>query len=335
MKNKSVILNEALCRTIGQTISNLNLRNDFYKREFLTAKPGNEIKFRMQLFAVAICHQTHTLHHPGLNLWGWDYLEHAFLNIATTNKELIDPAFLAKLSVNDLKTQLRPFFSPDTKPENCTLDRLDERAKLMIETSDFILKNFKGMIGEMMTSTGQKLYNNGKGVYETLAKMEAFSDPMQKKSTFLIKLLEESGLLNIEDTDNFIPIMDYHMQRVLMRLGCVDIPDEQLNRQLVNRKPVESDVEIRSACIEAFRIISHVSEYPVTKMNDFFWSLGRSCCSETTLCREYFCTKTPCTLTQIVNIKDHSRCIFENSCKGFTNRNYRILWQPIIDTHFY
>ena len=335
MENKPVNLNEALCRKIGQTVAKLSLRDDFYKREFLNAKLDEETKFRMEFFAVAICHQTHNLHHPGLNLWGWDYLEHAYLNIAKTNPKLIDPAFLTKISAEDLKTMLRPFFSPDSQPENCTLDRLDERVRLMFETSGFIMKKYKGLVGKMMKSTGQRLFNNGNGVYEIMVNMETFSDTMQKKSTFLVKLLEESELLNIQDPENFIPIMDYHMQRVLMRLGCVEIIDEQLHKQLVNRTPIESDAEIRSACIDAFNIISKVSEFPVTKMNDFFWSLGRSCCGETTLCREEICEKTPCTLTQIVDIKNHSRCIFESNCKGSTDNYYRNLWQPVIDTHFY
>jgi hypothetical protein len=275
------------------------------------------------------------LHHPGLNLWGWDYLEHAFLKIAKNKPELIDPKYLNEISESELCDELRPFFSYDGTTESCTLDRLDERAKLMIEASGFIVEAYKGQVGEMLNSTGQKLYNSGNGMYELLIKMEAFSDPFQKKSTFLIKLLEEASLLKIEDTSDFIPIMDYHMQRVLMRLGCVEIIDEQMHLQLVARTPVNSDEEIRSACIEAFKIIANISGYPVTKMNDFFWSLGRSCCNETILCKDGFCNKSPCTLFQIVNIKEHNFCIFEQSCKGKQDESYRKLWQPLVETHFY
>jgi len=335
MEKKSVVVDEPQCRNIGQTVAKLKLRNDFYEREFLTSNLENEIKFRMHFFAVAICHQTHTLHHPGLNLWGWDYLEHALLEIAHTSKKLIDPAFLCNISVDDLIGHLQPFFSADKKNENCTLDRLDERANLMIETSEFILRNYSGMLSEMMTSTDEMLINKGNGLYEVLVKTEAFSDPMQKKTTFLIKLLEEAGLLKIKDPENFIPIMDYHMQRVLMRLGCVTILDEQLHQHLVARKTIKSDAKIRLACIDAFRIISNISGYPVTKMNDFFWSLGRSCCGEATLCMDNSCSKTPCTLTQIIDLIDHRHCIFENKCRGFSDKNYRNLWQPLINTHFY
>ena len=335
MPQKSVKLNEDHCRAVGQTVAKYKLRNDFYDRKFLTAKLDGETKLRMHFFAVAICHQTHTLHHPGLNLWGWDYLEHAFIEIAENHKEIINPAFLISLSVNKLSALLRPYFSPDGKSENCTLDRLDERSALMIEASVFISKNYHGKIAELMGISEQRLYNNGKGLYETLKDMEAFSDPLQKKSTFLIKLLEEGGLIKIQDHENFIPIMDYHMQRVLMRLGCVEIIDPELYRQLVNKKTVESDEDIRTACIEAFKIIAKVSGHPTTKMNDFFWSLGRSCCNKTTLCKDGFCDKNPCTFMQIVDIEYHNYCIFEETCKGFHDDKYRNLWQPIIETHFY
>ena len=197
MEKKSVTLNEEQCQKIGQTVASYKLRDSFYEREFLTTTLNTETKLRMHFFAVAICHQTHTLHHPGLNLWGWDYMEHAFLEIAKNQKELINPAFLINLSVNELSALLRPHFSHDGKSENCTLDRLDERSALMIEASNFISKNYNGKITKLMEICRQKLYNDGKGFYETLRRMEAFSDPLQKKSTFLIKLLEEGGLVKI------------------------------------------------------------------------------------------------------------------------------------------
>jgi len=335
MADNQAKANVAQCKLTADVVAGLKLRDDFYQREFLNSGLDSEVQYRMLFFAVAICHQTHILHHPGLNLWGWDYLEHAFLDLAKNKPELINPAYLSKVSVSTLVDELTPFFSYNKHPDNCTLDRIKERAELMIEASNFIIEEFASQIAGMINSTGQKLYNDGKGMYELLAKMEAFSDPFQKKSTFLIKLLEEASLLEIEDPKNFIPIMDYHMQRVLLRLGCVEIIDKQLHRQLVERTPMDSDEAVRSACIEAFKIIANHSGYPVTKMNDFFWSLGRSCCNETTLCQDGICAKSPCTLAQIVDIKSHKNCIFEKICKGYQDESYRNLWQPIVETHYY
>jgi len=334
MKKKAIV-NQEQFRLTADIIASLKLRSDFYQREFLKSNLDRETQYRMLFYAVAICHQTHILHHPRLNLWGWDYLEYAFLEIAKGKPELIDPKCLIELELNDLCDGLRPFFSYNKTPESCTLDRLEERAQLMLDASAFIVENYGGQVGDMINSTEQRLYNDRKGLYELLPKMEAYADPFQKKSTFLIKLLEEASLLQVEDPKNFIPIMDYHMQRLLLRLGCVEIKDKQLQRQLTDRTPVKSDKTVRSASIEAFKVIARHSGYPVTKMNDFFWSLGRSCCNETTLCQVGFCDKNPCTLTQIVSIKSHENCIFEKICKGFRNKNYRELWQPLVDTHYY
>ncbi len=335
MNTHSVKLNPQQCRNVGREIRRYRLRNDFYARPFLSAPYDTELRYRMMFFAVAICHQTHTLHHPVLNLWGWDYLEHAFLEIAAKKPHLLDPAFLGRQQPDTLADMLSPWFAYDGNAQHCTLDRLDERTRLMIDASGFLTKHFNGKVSGLILSTQQMLINNGKGLYEIMKNTEAFADPMQKKTTFLIKLLEEAGLLKIKDTENFIPIMDYHMQRVLLRLGCVEIADDELYKKLVERKPLDSDTAVRSACIDAFRIIAGESRYPVTKMNDFFWSLGRSCCNETMLCSHGRCTKEPCTLTLIVNLKEHRQCILQSVCKGAGDEKYRKLWQPIVETHFY
>jgi hypothetical protein len=328
-------LNHEICHAVAQTIKGLNLRKDFYKREYLNLKTDEETKFRMHFFAVAICHQTYTLHNPDLNLFGWDYLEHGFTGSAKSNSKLLDPQFLANAGIGEVKALLAPVFSPDKNPDNCTLDRLDERAELMIQAAKRILSNYQNSVKKLIGSADGFLIHDGKGLYEILPSFEAFSDPLQKKSTFLIKLLMEANLLKINDPGNFIPIMDYHMQRVLMRLGCIEIIDDDLRQKLLHHETLPSDEVVRSRCIEAFKIIAGISGHPVTKMNDFFWSLGRSCCNYTTLCHDKVCEKNPCTFTQIVEIQDHTHCVFEPVCKGYHVDVYRNLWQPVIETHFY
>ncbi len=145
----------------------------------------------------------------------------------------------------------------------------------------------------------------------------------------------EAGLLNIHDSENFIPIMDYHMQRVLLRMGCVEITDKILRDKISSREPMQTDEPIRSACIGAFRLIAAGSGHPVIKLNDFFWSLGRSCCNENLLCQTGRCEKNPCTFEQIVELGDHHYCMFEGICTGSKNKSYRNLWQPVVQTHYY
>ena len=125
------------------------------------------------------------------------------------------------------------------------------------------------------------------------------------------------------------------MQRVLLRTGCVEVNDQELKTKLQKRQAIKDDEPIRKACIEAMDIIAQTSAYHSFKMNDIFYTLGRSCCNEATLCRTHTCEKTPCTLTRAVILESHENCIFQTVCKGATNDNYHKYWQPQVQTHFY
>jgi len=323
------------CADVAEIISRLPLRKEFYQREYLQHFTDTETLLRMHFFAVAICHQTHNLFHPRIKIFGWDYLEHVFVKLSKENSDLLNPFFLNKVSLNKLVSMLKPEFSHDRNPENCTLDRLEQRAALMVDASQKLISDFNGEVGNLLMMSDGYLQKNGKGLYEILPQFEAFTDPLQKKSTFLIKLLMEAGFLEIRDPGHFIPIMDYHMQRVLLRLGCVEISDENVRQKIIRREFLETDEPIRSLCVEAFKAIAADSGHAVTKMNDFFWSLGRSCCHQTTLCTNHICEKTPCTFTQIVDIKNHDKCAFQDICLGAVNPIYRNLWQPVVETHYY
>lgn len=332
--HETAAINKERCAKVAQALRPLKLKEDFYHRPYLTVDKPEETRFRMHFFAVAICHQTHKLHHPGLNLYGWDYIEHVFVTLANDNSWLLDPDRLRCALTTDIANGLATAFSHTGNAADTTLDRLGERALLMEEAAHHLANTYNGLVSGIFERAHNKLCGQY-GLYMLFPEFEAFADPQQKKSTFLIKLLEEDGLVKIGDPENFIPIMDYHMQRVLLRLGCVEVEDEQLRRALVNHKPVSSDEPIRGLCIDAFKLIAGQSGHPVTKMNDFFWSLGRSCCNETTLCTDKVCSKSPCTFTQIVETGDHKTCIFQDFCPGAVDPDYRDIWQPIVDTHYY
>lgn len=335
MQKETAKVNPEQCARVAAITGKLKLRNDFYQREYLQMFTDRETLLGMHFFAVAICHQTHQLYHPVLKLFGWDYLEHVFTKLAKENSEILRPGFLAGLEHEVLISRLKHEFSYDGNPENCSLDRLDERAFLMTESSKRIVDEFDGSLNKLLKKSDGLLLNKGQGLYELFPRFSAFSDPLQKKSTFFVKLLMEAGLIEIGDTENFIPIMDYHMQRVLLRLGCVEIVDVDYRQKIVKQSVLPTDEPIRSLCVEAFRLIADDSGHQITKMNDFFWSLARSCCHKTTLCCNHVCEKSPCTFTQIVEVTNHDRCAFQDVCPGAIREEYRELWQPVVETHFY
>jgi hypothetical protein len=332
---KNVSVDNEICTKTAELIRELSLRNSFYERPFLRVSAPEEIRLRGYFYAVAICHQTYNLQNKNLGLFGWDYLEQVFTRLMVEQANILKPGALASMPIVDLENQLAGLFSPDGIPEHTTLDRLEERCVMLVELDRLIVYKFESRLVKLMASAGNKLMNDGNGFYELLPIISAFEDPLRKKITFLIKLLQEAEIITILDPENYIPIMDYHMQRVLLRIGCVEVNDQELRRKLINRSTLQSDEEIRKACINAFGIIAGISGYPVTKMNDFFWSLGRSCCNETPLCQAGRCEKEPCTFFEIVGLKSHTECYFKSACKGYSDKTYRELWQPMVDTHYY
>ncbi|MCF8370561.1 MAG: hypothetical protein K9H64_02990 [Bacteroidales bacterium] len=321
---------------IGQLIKNYKVRSTFLNRPFLSNRAEPELKLRTIFYAVAICHQTYNLAMPEKNLFGWDVLEKVFLQMLRKNDFLLMPGIATRTNKKRLPSKLRYRFQTNRSPNSCTLDRLDERANLLIDLDAKLQLYFEGSISHLLEMSNSRLLNNGKGLYELLEIFEAFSDPFKKKSSFLIKLLEDAGLFQMADPENYIPIMDYHMQRVLLRTGCVEIRDDGLAKKLRNKILISDDSQIREACIEAMRVIARESGHPIAAMNDFFWPLGRSCCNEKPLCVEGVCEKLPCSLTQLITLDHpHPNCILEKACKGISDILYRNFWQPIVETHFY
>jgi hypothetical protein len=330
-----VEVNKEQCNKIGGVLKSVDVRPEFYRREFLSFEADRETKLRIYFLSTAICHQTHDLYHPGLNLWGWDYMEYAFLQMFRNGHPFINPGYLSICNAGDLTGYLKAAFSWDGKPENCSLDRMEERSDRLLEICRTVRTANNRSISGLIDQCEGRLLNNGSGLYEVLPKFKAFSDPLKKKITFFLKLATDAGLIRIKDPENYIPVMDYHMQRVLLRTGCVDLSDSEIKSQISLRVEMPADNPVRAACIEAIRIIAKASGHPVLKMNDFFWSMGRSCCNITTLCTGKMCIKNPCTFFQIVNIPSHNECLFQHFCKGSRDENYRILWEPVVETHYY
>ena len=333
--DSDVRINSRQAAAIAGVLKKVKLNPRFYECEFLNCDADRESRLRLLFFSVAICHQTHHLHSERLNLWGWDYLEHGFLQMLRDHSPLLDPPNISHSENNDLSEVLAAYFSDSGKPENTTLDRLEERVELMKDAAILLEQKYDGKISLMLEQSAGYLLRDGKGIYELLDEFEAFADPHRKKSTFFLKLVMESGLLELVDPEHLIPIMDYHMQRVLLRTGCVEVPDQGLKTRLLERATLETDEPVRSACIGVLKAVAVQSGHDITKMNDFFWSVGRSCCNETTLCRERVCAKDPCTFAQIALVDPHDKCVFEEVCPGKSDDAYRHLWHPVVKTHFY
>lgn len=323
------------CLKVAKKLRVAHLKDSFYQRPFLVVQADPELRFRAFFYAVAICHQTYQLKQSDLHLYGWDYIEYVFTRLIEEQDDLLKPGYFIQHDEEAFMRKLASLFPSDNSQSTTSLDRLQERTNLLIQLDRYLRDQFQGSIVLLAETASGKLLNNGHGFYEVLEATPAFSDPLRKKSTFLVKLLEEAGLLCITDAEHIIPIMDYHMQRLLIRTGCVEITDMAVREALIQKQPLHDDTELRARCIESMQLIADHSGFPVVKMNDFFWSLGRSCCNEHPLCQAHTCEKNPCTFTEIVELESHQECFLQSCCKGFEDETYRQLWQPLVTTHFY
>lgn len=328
-----ITVNTEQSEKIGEIVKTLEFRPSFYERDFIQI--GSPLKMAMHFYAVGICHQTYHLANPKLNLYGWDFMEYGFLDILKNEPSHLDSKEIVKLSRQQFIKKIKPFFAEDHNPEKCTLDTLEERVDLWMNMAKILNTHFDGKIENLFVQSDWQETQNAESLYKPLRLFEAYSDPLQKKSGVFLKLVDDAGLVDLGKLENMIPIMDYHMQRVLLRTGCVEVNDAKLKSDLQNRLPISGDEALRKACIDAMSSITEYSGHPVFKMNDVFYTLGRSCCNENTLCRHHVCEKTPCTLTRAVVLKTHTNCIFEGVCKGAKNDDYHQFWQPIVQTHFY
>lgn len=332
---EKIFLDSGTCLELASVLKAISMNAEFIERPFISHPMDRELRLRMMFFSVAICHQTHKLVSEKRNLRGWEYMEDVFLETAIHQPEFLDPLNISGQTKKSIGTYLLKSFSDQNKETGSSLDRVEERAELYLDSAKKIRQRFHGKLSSLFKRSADRLINSGNGIYELLEGFQAYSDPLRKKAGFFIKLCVDAGLIEINDPENLIPIMDYHMQRVLLRTGCVVISDHKLAEDLKGRRPLQTDHEIRKACTDALKIISDASGHSVLSMNDIFWPLGRSCCNEKCLCETGSCEKEPCTVLKTMDIKTHQQCIFDQCCRGKQDPSYRSLWQPEVYTHFY
>ncbi|MEZ5195635.1 MAG: hypothetical protein R2764_04340 [Bacteroidales bacterium] len=128
-----VEVNKDQCNKIGKILGEVDIRPSFMNREFLNFDADRETKLRVYFISAAICHQTYNLVNKPENLFGWDYLEYGFLRMVRERNPMLHPGYLSICSVEDLKKTCKRHFHMMCNPSNCTLDRLDERASMLLE----------------------------------------------------------------------------------------------------------------------------------------------------------------------------------------------------------
>jgi hypothetical protein len=105
-------------------------------------------------------------------------------------------------------------------------------------------------------------------------------DPLRKKSALLALILRERPERFLPaDGDDVPPIVDYHVQRSLLRLGVVEVVDDTLRARLVARQTLEPDEEwaVRRAAFRAMESLRTESGRSMAACDYFLFQMRHRC----------------------------------------------------------
>jgi len=138
-------------------------------------------------------------------------------------------------------------------------------------------------------------------------------DPLFKKNLLLAMILANrpEKFLKVRSEEKWPPIVDYHVMRVALRLGLIELSLIEYD-QLARRVYVDywTEAQIRKATFDAIEMVILLSGKPMSEIDFLLWSARRYCPEM---------TKPDC-----------SKCCFDDVCKKRIQ-----LFQPILRTTNY
>jgi sugar/nucleoside kinase (ribokinase family) len=140
-------------------------------------------------------------------------------------------------------------------------------------------------------------------------------DPLRKKSNLLAMIINQrpENFLPLRDDEEIAPVIDYHLQRIFLRVGLIDMIDQELSDKLADRKIVTSVEEwaLRYAAYRAVETIIEQSGKSGGAVDHYFFSTARKFCLE-------------------MSAPDCQHCPLDPLCA-----HNKALFQPILRTSFY
>jgi len=325
-----VKINPEQCKIIGKVLESFKIIPNIYCRRPKTLE-GKEKEASLWFYLVAICHDTKSLQGTIDNEWlkGWDYLVAALRKKQDSDSSFFTAERISKIKADELKSILP------------TISGVEKRTELLNDCAVKLLKNFDGRVMNLFKiSKGFLKREDGKGLLDILNDFEAYKDPLQKKSLVFLHYCRDARLLDMRDPQNLKMPIDYHMMRVALRTGIIDILDKNLERKLKNRENVttEDDLEIRSRAQKAYENVSKHSGFDVAQLDLIIWSLGRSCCDWR---HEPFCAGNKCnigekcTLIKNVEVDCNKSCPLDGVCLGSKDKEFKKFYETNITTTYY
>lgn len=269
-------VNQIKCEEVAKIFRGRTIPSDREEIEFLGFTQDETAN--LLFLIVGICHQTSPREKPALSgyvgdahLKGWDFLLQRFVECSRTNKELLDSNEWDKFTASKVT---------EIWGENLTNPSF--RAKLINDLGDGLANRGWRTANKIHASCDGQIAGKDKSILKTLATFKAYRDPVQKKSFFLLSLMRNTSIWNYQDHENLGAPVDYHEVRGHLRLGTVEVTDDNLRRKLLNHDivtPVE-DVAIRRSVLDAIMYISNQSLIrDPSGFHYLYWNIFRNYCS--------------------------------------------------------
>jgi len=243
----------------------------------------------------------------GVERKGSDYLWEAFRCRVEQNAGFCSPERQANLSREELLEVFRADNGEDPMP---ALDLHLEQARQYGRDMLALQLTPQTVLDKAIAST-QPLQT----FLVTLDQVGGYKeDPLRKKSLLLALILNDrpENFLPLRDDEQVAPVIDYHLMRSCLRVGLIDVMDEELKNKLRNRQIVLPAEEwaVRYPAYRAMEQVLALSGKSLGAVNDFFFN-ARKRCPEM--------SEPECRLCQLDPVCAHRKGLF----------------QPVLRTSFY
>lgn len=312
---KKIVLDKNQCKKIANVMKSFEFEHPEKNKEVANLEENLFYYFIL----VGICHQIN-----------WNFLSEALRKVQVQSPKKFTPSYLQNVSNEELYDWLSDY------SKKWRLDKRFRRSELVRNMAKILVKKYKGKVKNLLKSAGDKL-GGKKGLYSLLESFEAYGeDPLCKKSAVLIDILDRFNLWEFNDWENYIPPIDYHIVRIALRNGVLEVKDEMLLKKLKEGEPAtkEEDIIIRSAVINALKEITKYSGKPTKDIQGFYWALGRDRCdSENPSC--VTCNASNCSASVYMDIECDNCCPLSTACQALDDKDLLRLKEHNFETTFY
>jgi hypothetical protein len=215
----------------------------------------------------------------GEQLKGSDYLWQAFMRRLDNDTEFYTPKRQATLTRQDVLSLFRADDGTEPMPAlDLHLEQAQQYGRNMLalglmpqdlvrqaQASPFPLDTFVRLLDHI-------------GGYK--------EDPLRKKTGLLAMILNQrpEAYLTFGSNEQLAPVTDYHLMRSALRIGLIDVVDDQLREDLIDRRVLSPGDEwaVRSAAYLAIEQVATLSGKSSGAVDSWFFSNARNRCPEMT-----------------------------------------------------